>query len=353
MIFHQIATERGCQSYMLGCPDTCAAIVIDPDIHEIERYLGIAAQNGLRIRYLLDTHTHADHFSAADELAAELDVPVIMHRLSPAPYVRMAVDDGEIVFVGNLALHVMHTPGHTADSICVRVQDRVFTGDTLLIGGTGRTDLPSGDARQLYDSLFHKLLLLPPDTRVYPAHIYSERKFSTIGEEMANNKRLQVTERDKFVDMMQTLSLTMPEHLTEALRTNLSGCKTVEQMISAAAQRISFMSQEEILRRIQSDDPGITLLDVRENDSYQRGHIPGAILLPRGQLELRVDKLLPDPTARIVVYCQFGKVSTLAAATLRDMGFTRAIAMARGIETWLENGLPISTDTEHTHDDGR
>jgi glyoxylase-like metal-dependent hydrolase (beta-lactamase superfamily II)/rhodanese-related sulfurtransferase len=342
MIFHQVATDRGCQSYLLGCPETCMAIVIDPDIHEIEHYLGIAAQNGLRIRYLLDTHTHADHFSAADELAAELGVPVIMHRLSPAPYVTMGVDDGEIVYVGNLALNILHTPGHTADSICVRVQDRVFTGDTLLIGGTGRTDLPTGNAGQLYDSLFHKLLLLDPDIRIYPAHIYSEREFSTIGEEMARNKRLQVSDRDKFVEMMQSLSLTMPEHLSEALRTNLTGCKTVEQMISTAARRISFMSQEEVLRRITSDDPGITLLDVRERDSYQHSHIPGAILIPRGQLELRVDELLPDPTARIVVYCQVGKISTLATATLRDMGFTRAIAMAQGMQAWVEKSYPTN-----------
>src|SRR5512137_2539117 len=118
MIFHQIASERGCQSYLLGCPEMCAAIVIDPEIHGIDRYRGLAAQSGLRIRYLIDTHTHADHFSAADELAAELQVPVIMHRSSPAPYVGMAVDDGEIVYVGNLALNILYTPGHTADSIC-------------------------------------------------------------------------------------------------------------------------------------------------------------------------------------------------------------------------------------------
>jgi glyoxylase-like metal-dependent hydrolase (beta-lactamase superfamily II)/rhodanese-related sulfurtransferase len=343
MIFHQIATERGCQSYLVGCPETCMAVVIDPEIHEIERYQGLAAQSGLRIRYLLDTHTHADHFSAADELAAALGVPVIMHRHSQSPYVDMAVDDGEIVYVGNLALTILHTPGHTADSICVHVQDRVFTGDTLLIGSTGRTDLPTGNPDELYDSLFHKLLLLDPDTRIYPAHIYGGKAFSTIGEEKATNKRLQVTDRAKFVEMMQSLSLTMPEHLSEALRTNLSGSKTVEQLISDAAQRISFMSQEEVLRRLRSEEPGITLLDVRERDSYEQGHIPGALLIPRGQLELRVNELLPDPTARIVVYCQFGKVSTLATATMRDIGFTRAIAMAQGLESWLKKGYPIET----------
>jgi glyoxylase-like metal-dependent hydrolase (beta-lactamase superfamily II)/rhodanese-related sulfurtransferase len=342
MIFHQIATERGCQSYLVGCADSCSAIVIDPDIHEIEHYLALAAQSGLRIRYLLDTHTHADHFSAADELAAELHVPVIMHKDSPAPYVDMAVDDGEIVKLGKLSLNILHTPGHTADSICVHLQDRIFTGDTLLIGGTGRTDLPSGDAGQLYDSLFNKLLLLDSDTRVYPAHIYANQSFSTIGEEIAGNKRLQVSDKKQFIEMMQSLNLTMPEHLSEALRTNLSGSKTVEQMVNDAAQRISFMSQEEILRRIRSDEPGITLLDVRERDSFQSSHIPSAINIPRGQLELRVDQMLLDPTARIVVYCQYGKVSTLATATMRNMGFTRAIAMEEGMESWLEKGYPTN-----------
>ncbi|MEH6593159.1 MAG: MBL fold metallo-hydrolase, partial [Halioglobus sp.] len=230
MIFHQIATERGCQSYLLGCAESCIAVVIDPEIHQLERYLGLAAQDGLRIRYLLDTHTHADHFSAADELAVELQVPVIMHRSSPAPYVNMAVDDGEIINVGKLALNIMHTPGHTADSLCVRVEDRVFTGDTLLIGGTGRTDLPSGDAGQLYDSLFGKLLQLDPEMRVYPAHIYGDREFTTIAEELRSNKRLQAADKEEFVEMMHSLNLGMPEHLSEALRTNLSGGKTVEQL---------------------------------------------------------------------------------------------------------------------------
>ena len=340
MIFHRIATVRGCQSYLLGCPDTCRAIVIDAEIHELDHYLGLAAQNGLRIAYVLDTHTHADHFSAADEMAEALNVPVIMHRLSPAPYVNMRVDDGEILRVGKLALAIIHTPGHTADSIAVHVEDRVFTGDTLLIGGTGRTDLPTGDAGALYDSLFTKLALLPEKTRVYPAHNYGERDSSTIGEEFAGNKRLQVKDRKAFEEMMHALNLGMPDHLTEALRTNLSGCKTVEQLISAAADRISFMSLEEVDRRIRGDDPGITLLDVRERDSYEAGHIPGAMLIPRGQLELSVDQLLPDPTARIVVYCQFGKISTLATATLRDMGFTRAIALEKGFESWLERGYP-------------
>ena len=140
MIFEQIATG-GCQSYLVGCPDACAGVLIDPELRQIDRYLASAARDGLRIRYLIDTHTHADHFSATRELAERLDVPVVMHTLSPAPYASLRVNDGDMLAVGNLRLHFIHTPGHTRDSTCVHVADRLFTGDTLLIGATGRFSL--------------------------------------------------------------------------------------------------------------------------------------------------------------------------------------------------------------------
>ena len=153
MIYEQIATG-GCQSYLLGCGETCAAVVIDPEISQIDRYLGLAARDGLRIHYLIDTHTHADHFSGTRQLARKLGVPVVMHRESPAPFVDMRLDDGDMILVGRLRLQVMHTPGHTRDSMCLQVEDHLFTGDTLLFGATGRTDLPTGDPDALYDSLF-------------------------------------------------------------------------------------------------------------------------------------------------------------------------------------------------------
>lgn len=343
MIFHQIATDRGCQSYFIACEHACMAIVIDPEETQVERYLGLAAQEGVRIHYVLDTHTHADHFSGTIEIARALGVPVIMHRDSPAPYVDMRVDDGEKIVLGKLSLNILHTPGHTSDSICVHLDDRVFTGDTLLIGGCGRADLPTGDPNQLFDSLFNKLLLLDPATKVYPAHIYNNREYSTLAEEMADNPRLQLKERDEFVTQMHRLTLKEPDHLTEALRTNLSGGKTVEQLIAAAAHNVSFMSLEEVLRRIESAEPGILLLDVRERDAYEQAHIPGATHIARGQLELRVNEALPDPTKRIVVYCEVGRVSTLATATLREMGFTRAVALDKGMQQWIENDYPVES----------
>jgi len=341
MYFEAIRSDRGCMSYLIGCEKTCAAIVVDPADELIDRYLAIAAGHGLRIRHVLDTHTHADHFSALRELRDKLDAPTAMHRSSPAPFVDIRLDDGESLIVGELRLRVLHTPGHTRDSLCVLLPDRVLTGDTLLLGATGRTDLPTGDPEALYDSLFGHLLRQDPSLLVYPAHNYKAVAPTTLAQQIAENPRLQKRDRTAFVEQMRSLDLSMPDHLTEALRTNCSGGLTVAQLIHQAAQRISFMSMDELQRRLDSGHPGIEILDVREADAYRAGHIPGAQHLSRGQLELRIDTLFPDPTARILVYCEYGKVSTLAAGTLHAMGFGSAIALDGGIQAWRDAGHPV------------
>jgi rhodanese-related sulfurtransferase len=240
----------------------------------------------------------------------------------------------------------MYTPGHTRDSMCLIAEDRVFTGDTLLIRGTGRTDLPSGDPEALHDSLFNKLLKLDPALEVYPAHDYKAQGHTTIAQELAANPRLQKRDRADFVAMMLNLDLTMPTHLTEALRTNMSGGKTVAQLLAEAAATVPFMSLEELKARVDSRATDLVVLDVRERDAYEEGHIPSARLLPRGQLELRVNQDLPDPTLRILAYCEIGRISTLAAATLREMGYQRAVALDGGMKAWREAGFPVKTGKE-------
>jgi glyoxylase-like metal-dependent hydrolase (beta-lactamase superfamily II) len=273
MLFETFAAG-GCRSYLLGCETSCAAVLIDPELSLTDRYRGRLNQHGLTLRYIVDTHTHADHFSASLALRKAFGAPVAMHRLSAAPFADVRLDDGEMLIAGTLKLTAMHTPGHTHDSMCLVMNDRVFTGDTLLIGGTGRTDLPTGDPHQLFDSLFGKLLKLPGETLVFPAHDYKDRGHSTIADEIGTNPRLQKTDRAAFVD-------------------------------------------------------------------YDMGHIEGALHLPRGQLELRVNSELPDPTMRIVTCCEYGKISVLAAATLRDLGFMRATALDGGIAAWREAGFPL------------
>jgi len=341
MIFEQIACG-GCQSYLLGCDETRAAILIDPNLTQMDRYLGLSAKEGLRIRYVLDTHTHADHFSAAKELGKSLGVPVVASKLSPAPYASFRLDDGELLRVGAMRLRALHTPGHTRDSLCVLVEDRIFTGDTLLIGATGRTDLPTGDPDALYDSLFNIVLKQDPDLKVYPAHDYKGRSHSTIAQEIETNPRLKKRDRDEFIVMMNQLNLDAPAHLTEALRTNMSGGKTVAQMLGEASAQVSFISMLDLAERVRRNDQDLLLLDVREREAFASGHIPGAQNLPRGQLELRVNKELPDPTRRILVYCEFGQISTLAAATLRELGYSNAVALDGGMKAWRESGLPFT-----------
>ncbi len=343
MIFEQIRCG-GCLSYVIGCEESRAAALVDPELDLVDRYMALVAEKGLRIRYLIDTHTHADHFSATRELSRNYDLQVVMHRRSAAPFVNLRVEDGDSLIIGKLRARVVGTPGHTDDSICLALSDRVLTGDTLLIGGTGRTDLPSGDPEALHDSLFGKLLQLDEDMMVYPAHDYKERSSSTIGAEKADNPRLQKRDRGAFVELMRGLDLAMPQHLTEALRTNRTGGKTVKQLIAEAAHSIAFMSMEEVARRIQPNNPTIILLDVREREAFRAGHLPGARNIPRGELELRVDRELPDPTTRVLVYCQFGKISTLATQTLRTLGYTRAVALDGGIEGWIQTGYAVERD---------
>ena len=340
MIFEQLSVG-GCRSYVIGCPATFSAAVIDPEIQLVDHYRAIATRDGLTIRYVIDTHTHADHFSASREIGEALDIPVVMHRDSTAPFVDLKLDDGQMLLVGDLRVTALHTPGHTRDSMCLVAADKVFTGDTLLIGGTGRTDLPTGDPDALYDSLFNKLLRLDPALSVYPAHEYKGRSHSSLAAELADNPRLQKKERTEFIAMMRNLNLSAPTHLTEALRVNMSGAKSITQLLARAAAAVPFVSLVELNSQVAKRGNDLVVLDVREKDAFAANHIPTAKHLPRGQLELRVNEEFPDPTLRIVVCCEFGKISTLAAATLRELGFLRAAALDGGMKAWREAGFPV------------
>ncbi|MEO8605048.1 MAG: MBL fold metallo-hydrolase [bacterium] len=340
MLFEEIRAG-GCCSYLLACEVTCAGVLVDPELSQIDRILALLSKSGTRLHYLVDTHTHADHFSATHELGRRLGVPTVAHSASAAPYVDVRVDDGETLIAGQLRLRVLHTPGHTADAVSLVLPDRVLTGDTLLRLATGRTDLPSGSAEALYHSLFDTLLHLDDNVAVYPGHNYKDAPVTTIGQERAQNPRLQQRDKAAFVAQMQALNLSMPDHLTEALRTNRTGGKTVAQLLDEAARQIAFMSMGDVLARLSGSAADLVVLDVRERDAFDAAHIVGARHLPRGQLEIRIDQVLPDPSTRVVTCCEFGKISTLAAATLRNMGFNRAVALDGGMKAWREAGYPV------------
>ena len=339
MIFEEIRTG-GCCSYVIACGETCAGLVVDPELSQIDRTLALIGKAGVRLHYVIDTHTHADHFSASRELARRLGVPRVMHRASIAPDVDVRMDDGETLIAGRLRLRAIATPGHTDDSMSLVLADRVLTGDTLLRGATGRTDLPTGDPEALHESLFGKLLQLDAALAVYPGHNYKDLPVTTIGQEKAENRACR-SDVDAVVGQMRALDLGMPDHRTEAVRTNRKGGKTVAQLLDEAARRIAFVSMEELRERVEAGSGELIVLDIRERDTYDAGHIPGSRNVARGQLELRIDQVLPDPTVRIVTCCEFGKISTLAADTLRTMGYVRAVALDGGMKGWREAGYPL------------
>jgi rhodanese-related sulfurtransferase len=229
--------------------------------------------------------------------------------------------------------------------MCLVVGGRLLSGDTLLLGSAGRTDLPTGDPEALHDSLYRRVLALDPDLLVCPAHNYKGTPPRTLGEESKTNPRLQIPDRSAFVSAMRELEMSLPTHLTEALRTNSTGARSVREILDDATRAVPFMEMAELLRRIETGSPGVVVVDVREQPAFGAGRIPGAVNLPRGQLELLVDERFPDPTTRIVTYCELGVVAVLAASTLRAMGFTGAVALDGGMRAWRDAGHPVEVDT--------
>jgi len=221
MIFRQLFDPvSATYTYLLAARPGGEALLIDPVHDRAEQYVRLVEELDLRLVLAVDTHIHADHVTALSTLRERSDCATAMGEMSKADCVTMRFREGEEIRVGDLVLDVVYTPGHTDDSYSFLLPDRVFTGDTLLIRGTGRTDFQNGDAGALYDSLFGKLLRLPDDILVYPAHDYNGMTVSTIGEEKRWNPRLQVRSRDEFVTMMNALKFDPPRMIDIAVPAN-------------------------------------------------------------------------------------------------------------------------------------
>ncbi|OAH97088.1 Zn-dependent hydrolase [Methylomonas methanica] len=230
MLFRQILeTETSTYSYLLGCERTHRAVLIDPVASEIDDYVGLLQALNLKLIYTMETHVHADHITASGLLREKLGGKSVVHRDAGAMCADLLVTDGVILQVGDLEFEVRHTPGHTSGCVSYVMSDRVFTGDALLINGSGRTDFQQGDAGQLYDSIIGKLFSLPPDTLVYPGHDYQGNTVSTIKQEKAKNARLGSGQsRDEFIAIMQDLKLAYPRFIDKALPANQSCGLAVE-----------------------------------------------------------------------------------------------------------------------------
>lgn len=225
MIFRQLFERESCTyTYLIACEKTRKAALIDTVKEEVPKYLQLLEELGLTLVYALDTHTHADHITGAGALRDATGCTTLLGEEAHSTCVSHKLHDGDIISIGELALKAIHTPGHTDDSYTYLLKDAdehyVFTGDTLLIRGTGRTDFQNGNAVDQYQSLFNKLLLLPDDTWVYPGHDYKGWMRSTIGEEKNHNPRLQVKDVAAYVALMENLNLPNPKLMDIAVPAN-------------------------------------------------------------------------------------------------------------------------------------
>lgn len=334
--------HTNCKTYLLTAGSDAA--LVDPVRERYETYRAILDARGLTLRMVLETHTHADHLMMNRELKDKLGVPIFMHRASPSPLVSKHVVDGDVIELGGERIEVWHTPGHTPDSVCYLIDGAVLTGDTLLIGGSGRTDFPGGDAGAQYDAVTGRLFALPPETVVYPGHDYKGKKSSTIGEEKAQNPRFSNKTREEYIDLMGKLGLPFPDKIQQALQVNQSGFEADEvafPMVSEVA-RLESVRPEEVRDRLRSSSPPL-LLDVREPEEFtgDLGHIEGSLLVPLDALDRRLPKLAGYVDRDVVVVCRAGARSASAGVILKRAGFRRVLNLEGGMLAWHAARLPV------------
>jgi len=337
--------NRGkCKTYLVACERTRKAVLIDPLRENISRYLAFLAYHQLKLDAIVDTHTHADHPTASFQLRELAGVRLIMHRRAPAPAVDEHVEHGDKIRFGECALDVLYTPGHTPDSISLYAGDRVYTGDVLLIGGTGRADFAGGDAGQQYDAITQKLFALPDETVVYPAHDYRGNTHSTIGQEKKTNPRIAGRTREQYVALMASLNFPMPDKIQEVLQPNQSAIDDDRTKFPDLTElnRVRQLTAEEVEAMRASGKP-LLLLDVREPNEYkgELGHIPGSVLIPLRELAGRAGELEQYRDRPIVAVCRSGVRSTTAAAMLYGLGFERVYNLKDGMVDWNDRKLPV------------
>jgi len=350
MYFKQILNDlHGCASYVVAC-QTGEAAVIDPAI-EIEPYTALLAARGIRLRYVIDTHVHADHLSGARQLARKHGAELCMHESAPVNYPFTPLHDNQELELGQLLLRVVHTPGHRTELISLLVinpprspePSMVLTGDSLLVGDVGRPDFGGGDAAAQYDSL-SRLLRLPDWVAVFPGHFEGPcgkgmcgRPSTTIGFERLYNPLARLNRAD-FIAYLTSEIPPRPLNMTAVEATNRGASDMTWAMLNTAPP------VAEVAARDAANLANGLLIDVREPEEYDRAHIPGAVNLPQADLASRLDDLPRDRPVYVV--CKAGYRSLRAAQFLIQAGFTNVASVKGGTDAWQARAdlLPDTDD---------
>ena len=339
MIFRQLYDNvSGTYTYLLASRHGGEALIVDPVLERVDRYIQLLTELDLRLVKAVDTHLHADHVTGLAALRDRTQCITVMGEHTRADVVSMRIGDGDKIGIEGLSLGVIHTPGHTDDSYSFTMADRVFTGDTLLIRGTGRTDFQNGDARAQYDSIFNRLLKLPDATLVFPAHDYKGEMVSTIGEEKAFNPRLQVKSVDEYVELMNNLKLPNPKMMDVAVPAN----SKIGLSQGEVARKGWAITTADFAKAIDSQD--LAIVDIRETAERDKEgvileslHVPYATvaenLKPRGLLhELGIAK-------QLIFICTFGERSAMAVQLAQAVGLKSARHLHGGLAEWRAGTL--------------
>ena len=343
MIFRQLFDSvSGTYSYLMASRRGGEALIIDPVLEKVDRYLQLVKELDLKLVKAVDTHIHADHITGLGALRDRTHCITVMGENAKVDVVSMRVTEGDKLTIEGLAMDVLYTPGHTDDSYSFLLGDRVFTGDTLLIRGTGRTDFQNGSARAQYESLFNKLLKLSDDTLVYPAHDYKGDTVSTIGEEKRYNPRLQVKSVDEYVDLMSKLNLPNPKMMDVAVPANMRQGLAQDEI----ARKGWAITPTQALGLVGR--PEAALVDLRERSERERhGAIPGSVHAPYPDLQDNIRRggvlyeLACSTGKKIVFYCAFGERSAMAVQAAQDAGIASACHIHGGIDAWRKANGPL------------
>ncbi len=343
MLFRQLFDSESCTfTYLLAASTGSEALIIDPVYEKTDRYLKLLEELDLKLVKAIDTHVHADHVTALGALRDQTNCITVMGKQSSVDVVSMRVEDGDKIEIEGLCLDVIYTPGHTDDSYSFYTPGMVFTGDTLFIRGTGRTDFQAGCPFAAYDSLFHKLLKLPEDTLVYPGHDYKGDSCSTIGEERAFNPRLQVSSAEAYAEIMNNLGLPNPKMMDVAVPANQKIGMTQEE--PEITERT--IAANDAVARAESDNA--IFIDLREDpERLKNGVIPNSVhvhyksladyIKPGGMLQA----LSQQSDQQLILYCAYGERSAMALKELRSVGFKNIRHLGGGIDAWVNANGPI------------
>jgi sulfur dioxygenase len=344
LIFRQLfEATSGTYTYLLASRRGGEALIIDPVLEKVDRYLQLIRELDLKLVKAIDTHLHADHITGLGALRDRTRCITVMGEQSSVDVVSMRIADGDRLGIEGISLDVAYTPGHTDDSYSFIMSDRVFTGDTLLIRGTGRTDFQNGDPRAQYESIFHRLLRLPDETMVFPAHDYKGDTVSTIGEEKRYNPRLQVKSIDEYIALMNNLNLSNPKMMDVAVPANMRQGLAQQEIARRGWAVTAEQARDLIARR------DIVLIDLRERTEREKhGVIPGSLHAPYPDLQGNIQaggmlhELANATNKRLMFYCAFGERSAMAVQAAQDAGLATACHVHGGIDAWKKADGPIT-----------